>query len=58
VRFKTLRESLDTTVPGGRLIFDVFAALAELLRELMTERTREGLGSLPGPTAGSVADRS
>ncbi len=57
VGFKTLRESLDTTAPGGRLIFDVFAALAELLRELMTERTREGLGSLPGPTAGSVADR-
>jgi DNA invertase Pin-like site-specific DNA recombinase len=29
VGFKSLREALDTTTPGGRLVFHVFAALAE-----------------------------
>lgn len=45
IGFKTLRENLDTTTPGGRLIFHVFAALAEFLRELIVEGTREGLAS-------------
>ena len=29
VGFRSLREQLDTTTPGGRLVFHVFAALAE-----------------------------
>jgi hypothetical protein len=29
--------------PGGRLVFHVFAALAEFIRELIVEGTREGL---------------
>ncbi len=29
VGFTSLLESLDTTTPGGRLVFHVFAALAE-----------------------------
>jgi DNA invertase Pin-like site-specific DNA recombinase len=33
----------DTTTPGGRLVFHVFAALAEFIRELIVEGTREGL---------------
>src|SRR5664280_3851966 len=32
-----------TTTPGGRLVFHVFAALAEFIRELIVEGTREGL---------------
>jgi DNA invertase Pin-like site-specific DNA recombinase len=43
VGFRSLHESLDTTTPGGRLIFHVFAALAEFIRELIVEGTREGL---------------
>jgi DNA invertase Pin-like site-specific DNA recombinase len=43
VGFKSLHESLDTTTPGGRLVFHVFAALAEFIRELIVEGTREGL---------------
>jgi len=43
VRFKSLHEALDTTTPGGRLVFLVFAALAEFIRELIIEGTREGL---------------
>jgi DNA invertase Pin-like site-specific DNA recombinase len=41
--FRSLHEALDTTTPGGRLIFHVFAALAEFIRELIVEGTREGL---------------
>jgi DNA invertase Pin-like site-specific DNA recombinase len=43
VGFKRLLETLDTTTPGGRLVFHVFAALAEFIRELIVEGTREGL---------------
>jgi DNA invertase Pin-like site-specific DNA recombinase len=43
VGFCSLHEALDTTTPGGRLVFHVFAALAEFIRELIVEGTREGL---------------
>jgi hypothetical protein len=33
------------TTPGGRLIFHVFAALAEFVRELIVAGTREGLAA-------------
>lgn len=34
---------MDTTTPGGKLIFHVFGALAEFERELIRERTQAGL---------------
>jgi len=37
--------SIDTTTPAGKLIFGIFAALAEFERDLITERTRAGLAS-------------
>ena len=37
--------ALDTTTPGGKLIFGIFASLAEFERELISERTKEGLKS-------------
>lgn len=43
VGFASLHEALDTTTPAGRLVFHVFAALAEFIRELIVEGTREGL---------------
>jgi len=45
VGFRSLRESIDTTTPGGRLVFHVFGALAEFERELIRERTLAGLAS-------------
>jgi DNA invertase Pin-like site-specific DNA recombinase len=42
IGFRSPHEALDTT-PGGRLVFHVFAALAEFIRELIVEGTREGL---------------
>jgi len=50
VGFKSLHEALDTT-PGGRLVFHVFAALAEFIRELIVEGTREGLDAPTPPSA-------
>lgn len=37
--------ALDTTTPSGKLIFGIFAALAEFERELISERTLAGLAS-------------
>ncbi|MGH3700700.1 MAG: recombinase family protein [Pseudonocardiaceae bacterium] len=45
VGFTSLHENLDTTSPGGRLVFHVFAALAEFIRELIVSGTREGLAA-------------
>jgi DNA invertase Pin-like site-specific DNA recombinase len=43
VGFRSLQEHIDTTTPGGRLVFHVFGALAEFERDLIRERTRAGL---------------
>ncbi|MEI7673068.1 MAG: recombinase family protein [Deltaproteobacteria bacterium] len=37
--------SIDTTTPSGKLVFGIFAALAEFERDLISERTRAGLAS-------------
>lgn len=43
VGFKSLKESIDTTTSGGKLVFHVFGALAEFERDLIRERTNAGL---------------
>ena len=45
VGFKSLQESIDTTTSGGKLIFHLFASLAEFERTLIRERTRAGLSA-------------
>jgi DNA invertase Pin-like site-specific DNA recombinase len=45
VGFRSLQEAIDTTTPGGKLVFHVFAALAEFERDLIRERTKAGLVS-------------
>ena len=40
---------IDTTTPAGRLVFGIFAALAEFERELIRERTVAGLRSARAP---------
>lgn len=37
--------AIDTTTPAGKLVFGIFAALAEFERELISERTIAGLSS-------------
>ena len=45
VGLRSLTESIDTSTPGGKLIFHVFGALAEFERELIRERTQAGLAA-------------
>lgn len=45
VGFRSLTENIDTTSPGGKLVFHLFAALAEFERGLIRERTMAGLAS-------------
>jgi DNA invertase Pin-like site-specific DNA recombinase len=43
IGLRCLQEQLDTTTSGGRLIFHIFASLAEFERDLIQERTHAGL---------------
>ena len=43
IGFQSLTESIDTTSPGGKLIFHIFASLAEFERSIIKERTIAGL---------------
>ncbi len=54
VGFRSLQETVDMTSLGGRLVFHVFAALAEFERDLMRERIHAGLAAAParGRTGG------
>jgi DNA invertase Pin-like site-specific DNA recombinase len=45
VGFRSLRESIDTTTPGGRLVFHLFGALAQFEREIIRDRTVAGLSA-------------
>lgn len=52
VEFRSLRESLDTSTPGGRLVFHVFASMAEFERDIIRERTMAGLEAARGRKGG------
>lgn len=43
--FRSLGEDIDTTSPAGRLVFHVFASIAQFERERIVERTIEGLAA-------------
>ncbi|MGO8949681.1 MAG: recombinase family protein [Ktedonobacterales bacterium] len=45
VGLRSLTEQIDTTTPGGTLIFHLFGALAEFERALIVERTQAGLAA-------------
>jgi len=42
VGFRSLRESIDTTTAGGRLVFHLFGALAQFAWEIIRDRTMGG----------------
>lgn len=43
IGLRSLAEAIDTTTAGGRLVMQVFGALAEFERDLIRERTTAGL---------------
>ncbi|MFS4490069.1 recombinase family protein [Dietzia kunjamensis] len=43
IEFRSLQENIDTGSSGGRLVFHIFASLAEFERDLISERTHAGL---------------
>ena len=45
VGLKSLQDPIDTTSSQGRLVFNIFASLAEFERDLIIERTQAGLSA-------------
>lgn len=45
VEFRSLTEALDTSTAGGRLVFNIFASIADFERQLVQERTQAGLAA-------------
>ena len=41
--FRSLTESIDTTTPAGRMMMQMVGSFAEFEREMLRERTRNGL---------------
>lgn len=52
VQFKSVTDSIDTSTATGRFFFHVMAALAEMERELIKERTKAGLNAARGRIGG------
>lgn len=42
INFRSIREGIDTSGPAGRMVFHVFAALAEFEHATILERTEKG----------------
>ncbi len=45
IDLRVLHQGIDTTTPGGRLTFHILASIAEFERDLISERTRDGLAA-------------
>jgi DNA invertase Pin-like site-specific DNA recombinase len=45
IEFISLHEGVDTSTPNGRLVFGIFASIAEFERELIRERVKSGIAA-------------
>jgi DNA invertase Pin-like site-specific DNA recombinase len=55
IQFVSLHEGVDTSTPNGRLVFGIFARVAEFERELIRDRVRSGARArAKGPRLGQA----
>lgn len=45
IRLISLKETIDTTSPTGKLLFTILSSLAQFERDVLVERTHEGLAA-------------
>jgi DNA invertase Pin-like site-specific DNA recombinase len=45
IRLISLKETIDTTSPTGRLMFTILSSLTQFERDVLAERTKEGLNA-------------
>lgn len=45
IEFISLHEGVDTSTPNGRLVFGIFASIAEFERELIRDRVKSGIAA-------------
>ncbi|MBE5972870.1 MAG: recombinase family protein, partial [Lachnoclostridium sp.] len=45
IRLVSLKETIDTTTPTGKLLFSIMSSLAQFERDVLVERTQEGLAA-------------
>ncbi len=57
VEFVSRKEAIDTTTPTGKFMLTVFAAVAELEREYILQRQREGIAIAKNKASTPAANR-
>src|SRR5699024_9906721 len=58
IEFRSLQENIDTSSPGGRLVFHIFASLAGLGRDLSHDSIHAGRAAARAPCRAGGGSRT